>query len=396
MTASPTARALPSPTAKQREAPDDRLYLLDGLRLLAAISVVAFHFTAYQSPQWGVPVTEVFPDLGWVTSYGGFGVQLFFVISGFVILMSAWGRSIPSFVASRIARIYPAYWAAVVLAVLLFRVIWPEGKTVSLQQALMNLTMLQTPFGVDDVDGVYWTLWVELCFYMIIAVFMRIGITATRVLVFCAAWPVLATFAYGSDNVLVISLLMPRHAPLFAGGMLLFLIYREGRSVIAVLLLGINVLIAGNATYQGWFRKVEANSGRDLPDASAWLVILACFGLVALVTLTRLRRISWRWLTPLGLLTYPLYVTHQYWGLWLVDLLYPALPGRAVVAIALVATLGLAWLVHRLVERPFATVFRRSIQTGIERMTLSPAQVAGDSTVASSSSARDTTRVKVQ
>jgi peptidoglycan/LPS O-acetylase OafA/YrhL len=156
------------------------------------------------------------------------------------------------------------------------------------------------------------------------------------------------------------------------------------------------VLIAGNATYQGWFRKVEANSGRDLPDASAWLVILGCFGLVALVTLTRLRRISWRWLTPLGLLTYPLYVTHQYWGLWLIDLLYPALPGRAVVAIALVATLGLAWVVHRLVERPFAARFRRSIQAGIERMDLSPALVAENRAVPPSSSASGTTAARVQ
>lgn len=355
-----------------------RLHLLDGLRLLAAGAVVAFHFTAYEAPQWGRPVSTVFPELSAVTAYGGFGVQLFFVISGFVIMMSAWGRSLPSFIASRVSRIYPAFWAAVLLAVLLFRFVWPEGKDVSLRQAAMNLTMMQSAFGVEDVDGVYWTLWTELCFYVLIAAFMCVGITTPRVLVFCGAWPVVATVAYGSDNVLLVSLLMPRHASFFAGGMLLYVIFREGHSLIAWLLLAFNVLVAGNATYQGYFQKVEDNTGRDLPDVSVWLVVLACFGLVAAVTLTRLRDVSWAWLPRAGVLTYPLYLVHQYWGLWIIERLHPALPGRLAVILAVVATVVLAWTVHRLVERPFAGSFRRSLQSGIERMALRPDAAAVD------------------
>jgi peptidoglycan/LPS O-acetylase OafA/YrhL len=345
-----------------------RLPALDALRLVAAVAVVAFHFTAYPAPQWGRAVSEVFPSLGALTSYGAFGVQLFFVISGFVILMSAWGRTIPSFVASRVSRIYPAYWTAVILAVFLFRVLWPEGKQVSLHQALVNLTMMQTGFGVSDVDGVYWTLWTELCFYIIIAVFMRVGITTSRVLVFCAAWPLLSTFAAGSDNALVVSFFMPRHAALFAGGMVLHVIYREGRSLIAGLVLALDVIVAGHATYAGWFHKVEVNTGRDLPDATVWLVVLACFGLVALATLSPLRNVRSRWLTRLGLLTYPLYLVHQYWGLWIIQHLYPALPGRLVVGIAFAATVLLALAVHHLVERRFATPFRRALEGSLRRL----------------------------
>jgi peptidoglycan/LPS O-acetylase OafA/YrhL len=346
----------------------NRLPALDALRLVAAVAVVAFHFTAYPAPQWGRPVSQVFPGLSGLTAYGAFGVQLFFVISGFVILMSAWGRTIPAFVASRVSRIYPAYWTAVILAVVLFRVLWPEGKAVSLHQALMNLTMMQTGFGVADVDGVYWTLWTELCFYLIITVFMRIGITTNRVLVFCAAWPLLSTFADGSDNTLVVSFFMPRHAALFAGGMVLHILYREGRSLVAGLVLALDVLVAGHATYAGWFHKVEVNTGRDLPDAGVWLVILACFGLVALATLSPLRNVRSRWLTRLGLLTYPLYLVHQYWGLWIIRHLYPALPGRLVVAIAFGATVLLALAVHHLVERRFANPFRRALEASMRRL----------------------------
>src|SRR4051794_27428382 len=110
---------------------------------------------------------------------------------------------------------------------------------------------------------------------------MCVGITTPRVLVFCGAWPLVATVAYGSDNTLLVSLLMPRHASFFAGGMLLYVIYREGHSLIAWLLVAFNLIVAGNATYQGYFQKVEANTGRDLPDVSVWLVVFVCFALVA-------------------------------------------------------------------------------------------------------------------
>ena len=86
-----------------------RLRVLDGLRLVAALAVVAFHYTGRDNPAWGESVRTVFPTLSPVTLYGGFGPYLFFMISGFVILMSTWGRPVHSFVASRVGRIYPAY-----------------------------------------------------------------------------------------------------------------------------------------------------------------------------------------------------------------------------------------------------------------------------------------------
>lgn len=371
--------AQPSTVNAGRTSP--RFHLLDGLRLFAAAAVVAYHLTAYPTPHWGDPVSQVFPDLPRITGYGALGVQLFFVISGFVILLSAWDRSIPSFVASRIARVYPAYWAAVLLMILLVTVIWPEGKEITLQQVLVNLTMLQTGFQVPDIDGVYWTLWTELCFYVLIAAFMRLGITTNRVLVFCAAWPFASAFAVGTDNLLVSSFLMPRFASLFAGGMLIYVIYREGHSVIAWLLLAVNVVLAGNATYRGTFQSIQTNIGEDLPELSVWLVVLGVYAAVAVVTLTPLRRVSWRWLTTAGALTYPLYLVHEYWGLWIVSMLYPTLPGRVVVAVAFLAVVALAWGVHCLVERPFAQPLRRSLESGIARMSMPDVPRVEDSRV---------------
>ena len=49
-----------------------------------------------------------FPSLHQLSRYGYLGVELLFIISGFVILMTAYNRTIQSFVASQVARLYPA------------------------------------------------------------------------------------------------------------------------------------------------------------------------------------------------------------------------------------------------------------------------------------------------
>lgn len=69
-----------------------RLYILDGLRLVAAVLVVAFHFRVFSKP-WGNPPSQTLPTLSTYTQFGWLGV-FFFLISGFVICMSAEGRGL--------------------------------------------------------------------------------------------------------------------------------------------------------------------------------------------------------------------------------------------------------------------------------------------------------------
>src|SRR5258706_12012220 len=77
-------------TAPARPA-HGRLHALDGLRFLAALSVVGFHFFADYGSRghWGRPSAQVFgPAVYHVFQYGWLGAECFFVISGFVICMS--------------------------------------------------------------------------------------------------------------------------------------------------------------------------------------------------------------------------------------------------------------------------------------------------------------------
>lgn len=134
---------------------------IDALRGLAAVAVMLFHYT------WRID--ELYP-MGaaptFVVRHGHYGVNLFFIISGYVIFMTLQRTRRPlDFVVSRFSRLFPAYWAAVPLTFAVTQVLGLPGKLVSGTDALGNLVMIHGLFGVPHVDGVYWTLEVELLFY---------------------------------------------------------------------------------------------------------------------------------------------------------------------------------------------------------------------------------------
>lgn len=332
--------------------------MLDVLRLLAALSVVAFHFTARHSPGWDGPVPDALAPVGQWAAYGRLGVPLFFVISGFVLLMSSWDRDVPSFVASRVGRLYPAYWVAAAFSIVLVLYVWPANpafleREISTSGALLNLTMMQGAFGIHDVDGAYWTLWYEARFYLLIVLLMLVGITRRRILAFCALWPIAGALAQEQESRLLSAFLMPDYAPFFAGGMLLYLIHRDGHDTGAWLLVGLQGLFALDFA-MGYYPGALAEETPWAPSTIALaLATFACFGLVALVTLTPLARRNARWMSVAGALTYPLYLVHENLGWYVIHLLRERVgPWSAVLAATAVALLA-ATAVHHLVERPF-------------------------------------------
>ncbi len=345
-----------------------RFRVLDGLRIFAALAVVIYHFTARENSAWGIPVGEVFPEFSRLSFFGAFGVQLFFVISGFVILLSAWGRSVGDFTASRIGRLFPAYWAGVILTSALLILLWPDGKDITATQSIVNLTMLQEPLGVGHVDGVYWTLWVELKFYILMGIFIWLGINQARILLVCALWPTAAVISEMTDSRLFAEMLMPEYAPFFAGGMLLFLMFREGATIPCWLLLGINVVLASQQTATGHFLSMQAATGTSFPAYVSWLAVASLFGLVAIATLTKVNRISLTGLSIAGALTFPLYLIHEHWGWWFISLLSPVLPHKVVLVTAITLCLAMAWAIWRVVELPLGPRLRRSVKEGLLRL----------------------------
>jgi peptidoglycan/LPS O-acetylase OafA/YrhL len=166
-------------------APIGRIPELDLLRFLAAASVVIYHYT-YQPVLHGVINDNAFWPLPVASRFGYLGVTLFFMISGFVILWSSQARSSGEFVISRIARLFPSFWICVFVTT--FVVSAAGGpESLSPRTVALNMTMVPGRFGVPYVDGVYWTLLVELKFYILIFLILVTG-TMKRIEMWLAIW----------------------------------------------------------------------------------------------------------------------------------------------------------------------------------------------------------------
>ena len=358
----PELATSPTPTASRRPG---RLAGLDGVRFLAAMGVLLYHYAVRDSQAWGAPPAEVFPRLSEWAVYAALGPELFFVISGFVILMTAWGRSVSDVAASRVARLYPAYWVSVLLTGALLLWIWPGGKDVTVGQVAVNLTMLQGLVGVGNVDGVYWTLWAELRFYAIVLLLVAVGVTRRRVLAFAALWPAAALLADAAGPGWLRTALVAQYAPLFAAGMVLYVIHRDGRSRWAWALVTANTAAAVWLVVPDQLAQQARNTHVDPSGVVLGLGVLACVALVAVVTLTPAARVRWRWLTTAGTLTYPLYLLHEHWGWWAIVHVRDVLPVWVTLAAATGLSLVLAALVHHGVERRLGPPLRAAVQRGL-------------------------------
>ncbi|GAA5179731.1 acyltransferase [Rugosimonospora acidiphila] len=327
-----------------------RLYEIDLLRFLAALAVLLFHVS--YSP--GQSEIDYAPVLGPVTRYGYLGVDLFFTISGLVVFMSLWGRSPRQFLASRISRLYPAFWVAVTLTTLVVVVVGARGRPgVGPVQYLANLTMFPQVGNVPYVEGVYWTLWSEWRFYALLFAFAMLGITVRRTHAFMWGWLV-ASLALefvpppgriGSGIALIVQ---PFYCHYFIAGMALYLIHRSGatRNLVALL-----IACYANAVWQG----VRNADQRALVDARlngvvVAAIVTAIFVVMALAATGALRRWSRPGLAAVGLMTYPLYLIHPTLGFALLNALSPAV-NRWVLLVGVIAALcALSWLISTQIE----------------------------------------------
>jgi len=151
----------------QRLPGGTRLKQIDGLRGIAALSVMLGHWAEFIAGQgaptaWQEAIQRVFLE---DFSFGRMGIVAFFCVSGFVIPFSFRGeRPMAAFPISRVFRLYPAYWASILAAVILFPLIGADGFTPA--RIAANLTMFQVLLGQDNILEVYWTLFIEILFYV--------------------------------------------------------------------------------------------------------------------------------------------------------------------------------------------------------------------------------------
>jgi peptidoglycan/LPS O-acetylase OafA/YrhL len=289
-----------------------RLANLDGLRLICALAVMAFHY-GHRGSLEGLyaPLLSV-EALADGVKYGHIGVHIFFCISGFVIAYSAEGRSAFSFAASRFARIYPTF---VLCLTLLFTVRWFWGQPVlpvSFAQYLAGLTLLPQLFHHQFVSGVYWSIVVEVLFYSWVFLFMLSGLFQRQRNLIIALWLLVSAFNefYWGQGAVRLALIT-EFAPFFAFGMLLqsaqakpHLDWATGLLMACATAMGVTVLLHETA-------EIRATFGVSLSDAVSAAVLLLGFVVTILAVEVKRPMLPFPILVWAGGISYPLYLLHE-------------------------------------------------------------------------------------
>jgi peptidoglycan/LPS O-acetylase OafA/YrhL len=326
---------------------------LDLLRFLAACGVMLFHYT-FRGPldhAW----SATFPVLSQIFKYGYLGVDVFFILSGFVILLTAYEKDAIAFAFARMVRLYPAYWLCVTLTAVAGVLAGRTSHPITVGQYSANLSMIHSFFSIRDVSGVYWTLAVELKFYFLIFLILMVR-QIPRMSLLLGVWLLASVLlSLQAPRGVAWFLLFPEWSSYFIAGAMLFLIYREG---VTAYKLSVLAACFGLSVAHALHLAPAAVGGLD-PNLSGpvLVILLAVFYLTFLGIALHSRSgvpvaaSSWAGRVSksaylLGLITYPLYLIHQELGYIFLRSAPAAMNRYLLLAIVIAAMIGLSWLVH--------------------------------------------------
>lgn len=334
LTENPTELSPPPPVAPaQPSAARRHIHTIDAMRGIAALSVCWFHFTNAQ-------FVEQFGAYRASGKYGWLGVQVFFVISGFIIPFSLFRagyqvRSFFRFLLKRITRLDPPYLASVVLVVLGY---WVSGLLpghhayqIPWPQVFAHLAYVNAFLGMPWLQMSYWSLAIEFQYYIFVGLCFPLLAWRARFtpILIVVLFGVLATLA-GNNRAL-----LPHYLPLFAIGILAFRqtsLKAPSRETLGAILLALALA--------AWVDGV--------PDA---VVAMASCAAILFVN------INLRLLNFLGDISYSLYLMHVFVGNMVFGLAlrwahsFPQLKW-VLPFFGVALAIAVACLLHRLVESP--------------------------------------------
>jgi peptidoglycan/LPS O-acetylase OafA/YrhL len=283
-------------------------------------------------------------------------------------------------------RLFPAFWAAVVITAAL-QAFWRGGRRPGFVDTVLNLTMMPSLFDATPVQVVFWTLLVELRFYVIGGLFIAVVLYVRRrrgadpvgaplpaagIAALAVGWPVAADVVHRIGWSTAAEWLVAEYAPYFGAGMVLYLLRRDGvrRRAWALAALSANLALAV-VHVVGRTQAANALQGVRMSPAVAVTAVLLFIAAIwwasgprAVVTNRRLAAaLTWG-----ASITYGVFLVHSQFGFAVIDAAAPHVPKQVAVAAAVATSIAVGWLIHRFVERPFNAPLRRATSAFLTRV----------------------------
>jgi peptidoglycan/LPS O-acetylase OafA/YrhL len=338
----------------------NKILSIQALRGIAVLGVVLFHSFSIEQKYSGGDF--LLPDF---LRMGQTGVDLFFVISGFVMVTVTKGRfarrnEMGRFLWGRLTRIYPTYWfyfslTAVVLVIKPGWVNSSQGHQVHLLSSFLLLPSDQLPLVM-----VAWSLIYEMWFYLVFTILLRFHE--------CLLLPSLLVWGTIVTTVNLVTaidrlppglqiILHPYSLEFITGALIALFLARQDTAALsrrsAILILAL-VLAAG-------FPLAYRHNVIELPGLSREITIGLLFGLLLLscATLENHRFTPPKFLQFIGDISYSIYLSHvlvlsAIGRLWLRAWQMPEsfLDNIAACLVMLAAVIAYGWVGYRLIERP--------------------------------------------
>lgn len=320
-----------------------RLLELDSLRGIAAVFVVLFHLTMDRFK--GKSIFHL----------GLTGVELFFIISGFVIFMTIEKvTTSKEFIISRVSRLYPTYWFCVTVTMLSYILTKTAVAHNIIPFYLGNLTMFQSYLFINYLDGSYWTMTVEMVFYIYMLLLFASGYfrktisISTILLIPLFIYGVWISYKFPGAGSKVFKFLgLVQFFPLFFSGILYYhLKFKERKNSYYILLL-VCFLVQISLFHTIPFRS-------SLITFQSYISMVLLYNAVFLLYIFGKLKFIVNPLTVfLGNISYPLYLIHQFVSLNVImPLLLKYTSFWPAIIIDLIIVILIGYLINLFIEAP--------------------------------------------
>lgn len=362
--------------------PQERLDTLDGLRALAVAAVVLYHYCYFWTPAGNgyslIAYGDALSGLPFV-NVGYLGVHLFFVISGFVILLTLERTSsLKEFLLRRTLRLWPALLIFGTMTFAIVSMLGPEELRVGWWEYVLSLVilppqhvgMLLGASGWKWLDGAYWSLFVEVKFYIVIGflffAFPQRVITAWIAFELATLVIGLQTYAVGGQLWHMLDgLVFQPFVPYFSFGLAAYANW-SGRGGKAVqLLAALAILHAALVLVVQLVQHPPANLWISAEVVAGQAIIFAVFYLFAWRRVS-LSFLGWPPLVRAGRASYGIYLLHQNVGVAVLSIPLFAAPlvGVGAALLTFAAIVLIAVLVYEHVEHPLQTHLKQRLFQG--------------------------------